>query len=343
MGLLDVFEEAVDAVGDAAEAVGEAVVDVGDAALDAAGSAGGVIGDAVAATANAVDTVTFGAAGAVVNALDDTVFDAVDAATGGLINVDFDDGTFSANVGVDGALEVGASLGKDGVTAVADAYVVGTEVAVTDEGFEYSTKAGIDFGPLPYTETEIDVDPDGDASFHHESRVILPTPYGILTAEGEVDAARNDGAWGVSADGSGTLYTPDGLTVSAAANAGYQEDAEGNSAFTVGGSAAVSKAGFGTAGVGASYERLDVDGVVVEQAHGGAYVEGFGARVDATVDYAAVTTDTDSVSVWDTDVDASGLAQTVVDLAEEVVDEFDDAMADADEIESTTDDLFSGL
>ncbi len=101
-----------------AASIGDAAEAVGSAAADAAGSAGGYVGDAVGAIGGAVDAATFGGASAALNLVDDTVFDGVDYVTGGVVDIDFDDGKFSASVGIDGVADVGASIGEHGLTVV---------------------------------------------------------------------------------------------------------------------------------------------------------------------------------------------------------------------------------
>lgn len=342
-GLSDLYDKVSSAAGEAVSAVAEAAVDVADAAVDGLGASGEVVGAVIGAAATVADAATGGLAGEALHVLDDTVLDATDYVTGGVVDIDYDGGQFSARVGIDDIAEVGASVGEHGVTAEATTFAAGTSVRLTDEGFDYSAQAGVDFGPLPYSETTISIDPDGDGSFHHRAHAVLPTPYGLLDAEGEVDVARADGAWGISGRGSGVLHTPTGVNIAASGHASYQENADGDSALSVGLAGSVSKPGIGTVGGGVGYERLEIDGIVLEKAHANAYVDGFGARIDANADYLAVTTEDGSESSWDTDVDAGGWAGTAVDYASKAVTELDEALVGADEIEQTTDQLFSDV
>jgi len=97
------------------------------------GSAGGVAGDLVGGAAGLVNAATGGLAEEALNLIDDTVLDGVDYITGGVINVDFDNGGLTAEVGIDNFLSVGAGISGDGVTATADAPGLGVDVGFTGE------------------------------------------------------------------------------------------------------------------------------------------------------------------------------------------------------------------
>src|ERR1700693_3522208 len=148
------FDDVVDAASDVASDVGSSIAtaaeDVGSAAVDVAGSAGGYVGDAVGAVGTAVDTATFGGASSLLDTVDNTVFDGINYVTDGVIDINYDDGRFSASAGIPGVADLGASIGTNGVTASADTLLASTDVGLTDQGFTYDSSGGINFGPLPY-------------------------------------------------------------------------------------------------------------------------------------------------------------------------------------------------
>src|SRR3954454_20715664 len=93
----DVASDVGDAFGSAAEDIGSAFGEAAEGVAEGAGWFGGALADVIDFTATAVDDATFGLAGDGLSALDDYVFDPVDYLSGGLIDVDFDDGAFSAS------------------------------------------------------------------------------------------------------------------------------------------------------------------------------------------------------------------------------------------------------
>ena len=124
------------------EGVGGVVMGVGSAAYDLAGDgidtglgllgqAGGIAGEVIGAAGGLVNAATGGYANDALNFLDDNVLDNVDYLTGGVINIDYDNGGLTANVGVDNFLSVGGGISADGVTASADAPGLGVDVGLT--------------------------------------------------------------------------------------------------------------------------------------------------------------------------------------------------------------------
>lgn len=109
--------------------VGEAVV---DSSLDMVGSAGGIIGDAVGGAAGLANAALGGYGDDLLGLVDDYVLDTVDYVTLGVVDVDFDNGALTAGVGVDNFLDVEVGVSGDGVTAGADAPLLGFEVGLTD-------------------------------------------------------------------------------------------------------------------------------------------------------------------------------------------------------------------
>ena len=137
-----------------------------------------------------VDTATFGVASDVLDVVDNTVLDTVDEITGGTIDVDFDDGDLSASVGVDGVLHVGAAVGDDGIRQSSDVLDQSYDVSATKDGLDAKGQAGIDWGPLPYAEGDLTVEADGDIAAHGRVQGTLPTPIGVLSGEAEADIMR---------------------------------------------------------------------------------------------------------------------------------------------------------
>lgn len=268
--IVDAGEAVVDAVVDVAEAVGEAVEDVAEAVVD--------VGEAIGQAA--VEVADWG-----LNVLDDTVFDTVDFVTGGAIDVDYDDGQFSAGVDL-GFAEAGVSFGEQGFSANA-AFDIGLAEASVDfdsnEGFGASFAAGIDWGPLPYAEGHIDVGFDGEVSIGGRAQGTLPTPIGVIGGSVEGEFNRNpDGSWNVGGAADGFLLTPSGTLITAGAHGGFEQEADGDQNWNVGGYAGIRTADGLHAEVGGEYTHTEDDGVTVDQVEG--YVEAGGYGVEAGIE-----------------------------------------------------------
>jgi hypothetical protein len=312
----DVGSSIGEAVGDIGEAVVETVSDVGEAAWDAGswfaggvadtlGNAGGVLGDVIGATADAVDAATGGLAGHAMNALDDYVFDTVDYVTGGTIDVDFDGGALSVGLGVDGIASIDASVGERGISYGTSAAGAGGSVALTDEGFAADYTAGINFGPLPYVDGHIDISPQGDVSVQGEIQGTIPTPLGLLSGEVKGGFANTSEGWGAFVDGDGTLYLPEGTTVSGGLEASYLETADGTFA-SVGVEGSVSNPAYGSAGGAVGYTHIDAGGVEIDSVHAEGYAQGFGTQVSGEVDYTHAETPEGEFTSLSGDVDVDG-------------------------------------
>jgi hypothetical protein len=128
LGLGEGLGGVIKGVGESAYGLAGDVLDTG---LNIVGSAGGVIGDVVGAAGGLVDAATGGLASDALDFVDDEVFDRLDDWTEGVIDIDFDNGTFTANVGVDNVLQVGVGIGDDGLTATADVPLVSVDVGLT--------------------------------------------------------------------------------------------------------------------------------------------------------------------------------------------------------------------
>lgn len=283
--VVDVVSDAADVIGDVGEAIGDAVVDAGSAAGGAAGSFAGDAFDVVA------------------NFTDDTVFDSVDYLTGGVVDIDYDDGTFGADIGIDGIAQVGIEISEDGVEATLEATVVNADLGITDEGFAVSASGGIDWGPLPYAEGHLSVSADGDVIINGHVQGTIPLPGGILSGQATAGFQSTDEGWGVNVAADGTYTMPSGTTIGGGIVAGYAETADGASHTTLGAQGSISVEGVGSASGGVTYDRLESDGVVVEQFHAEAQAQGFGVTAGAEADYVGIETPQGSASQWTTDVD----------------------------------------
>jgi hypothetical protein len=313
---------------------------VADTVVDTVGSAAAATGDVIGAVGTAVDTATFGAASGVLDIVDNTVLDAVDAATGGLIDVDFDDGNLSASVGVDGIVHVGAAVGEDGVTHSVDLIHQSYDIGLTDDGLNASGRAGIDWGPLPFAEGDVTVESDGDLAASGQIQGTVPTPWGMLSGHAEAEVLRNDEMWGASLDADGSLLRPDGSVIRGGIDASYVETADG-SALSLGVEGSYTHPGVGTVGGSLGYDRLETGGIVVEQFEAEAYASGYGVKVDAGVEYASVSTPEGSASSWDVSGDLSSAPVGAAPV--EPPTEFESAIAAADDVEVSVDEMFSDL
>jgi hypothetical protein len=302
----DLADAACDVVSDVGSGIADAAVAVGEAAVDVAGNAGGYLGDGIGFAGGFVDTATFGGASAILNAVDDTVLDGVDYVTDGVVDIDFDDGRFSASVGIDGVASAGASIGEDGVTASADSFIASTDVGLTDDGFAFDSSGGIDFGPLPYYNGHVDVSPTGDVSINGHIQGTVPTPYGLLSGEASGGFVRTDQGWGTYVDADGSLLLPSGTTIAAGVNAGYMETADGDSQTTFGAHGSVSEPGVGTVGGSFGYQSTTHDGVTLTTQSAEAHASGFGATASASEQYIGLETPEGSISQTTTDFDLSG-------------------------------------
>ena len=196
---------AVEAVGekveDAAQAVGTAIANAVEAAGDKIADTAEAVGDAIDNAFNDAGQAINSAGASVLNALDDYVFDPVDYITGGAIDVDYDDGQFTADLDF-GIASVGVSIGDQGFSAEAgfDIGIASGEMSYDSAGgFAASGSIGVAWGPLPYAEGHIDVSPNGDISIGGHLQGTLPLPGGSIGGELDGGLYRNaDGSWGAS-------------------------------------------------------------------------------------------------------------------------------------------------
>ena len=167
--VMDYGSGLVEGVGGVVMGVGGAAYDLAGDALDTSlgllGQAGGIAGEVIGAAGGLVNAATGGYAEDALNFIDDNVLDNVDYLTGGLINVDYDNGGLSASVGVDNLLSVGGSIGADGITASADAPLLGVDVGLTgDHGATVLLDENIPGVDIPYdAQLGVGVSADGGA------------------------------------------------------------------------------------------------------------------------------------------------------------------------------------
>lgn len=142
----DVLEDPIDYIGSGLETIGEGLAGFGALVLSPVAFAGDVIGGVAEFAGDALDTVTFGGASWVMDQVDEYVFDNVDWATGGAIDIDFDNGAFSVDLGMNEVASLGFSIGESGFTA--DGYIAGLGAGVgmtEEEGFTVDLKADLPF------------------------------------------------------------------------------------------------------------------------------------------------------------------------------------------------------
>ena len=288
-----------DRLGDVAEATWEAASEVADAAVDAVGAVAENAGDVIGTVGEVADTATLGLGSAVLNVVDNTVLDGVDEITGGVINVDYDDGDISASVGVDGVLHVGAAVGDDGISHSASVIDQSFDISATDDGFNASGQAGIDWGPLPYAAGDLIIEADGDIAFEGEAQGTLPTPYGIFSGEAEAEFMRNGEDWGGRFNTDGTWTLPNGNIVGGGLDAAYMQTG-GDSVLSLGVEGSYTVPGFGTVGGSAGYDRVEAGDMVAERYTADGYAAGYGGRIEAGVTHTSATTPDGSTSEWDT-------------------------------------------
>ena len=236
--------DVVDAVGDGIAEVGDAIADVvtgqGDVGdvFDAFGDAADGVGDAIVAGAVEIggDIVDIAedVADVAMNALDDFVFDPVDFVTGGAIDVDYDNGQFTAGLDF-GVASVGVSIGDKGFSAEAgfDIGIASGDVSFSDaDGFSASGSIGIDYGPLPYAEGHIDVSPDGEISIGGHLQGSLPLPGGSIGGEIDGSLYRNaDGSWGATSSLDVNFDGPLGSGADFSTDTSLSGDGRGNVSF----------------------------------------------------------------------------------------------------------------
>ncbi|MDO8362601.1 MAG: hypothetical protein Q7V88_06875 [Actinomycetota bacterium] len=184
MGLVSDFGGIVHGVGFAGVGLLRDGIDSG---LGVAGAAGDIAVDAIGGAAGLANAGVGGYGDDVLDFLDDNVLDKVDYVTGGVINIDFDDGALTANVGVDDLLGVGFGISGDGVTVSSDAPLLGVDVGITDShGATVLLDENIPGVDLPAgADVGIGLDADGGLGVIAELEDLRGITVGIL---GDYDA-----------------------------------------------------------------------------------------------------------------------------------------------------------
>lgn len=182
----DAVEDVVEWVEDAVEDVGNVVEDVVEAVGDVIEDVGDVIEDAAEAVVDWTLTVA-----------DTVIFDPVDFITGGVVDVDYDNGQFTADLNL-GVGSVGISVGEQGFDAHAgfDIGIASGDISYdSDTGFAMDGSMGVDWGPLPYAEGHMNIGTDGSISIGGEIQATLPLPFGSSIG-GEMSGELHTGADG---------------------------------------------------------------------------------------------------------------------------------------------------
>ncbi len=330
MGLFDVFEEVVEDVGGA---IVDTVVDTVETVVDTAEQSVEAVVDTVVDTAQTVvetgvdlgvsaagDAVDwFGQAASdagdwALETADDYVFDTVDYITDGAVDLDYDDGNFSANVDL-GVATAGVSFGEDGFegNASVDVGIASADLSYEDGNFNAEASAGVAWGPLPYVEGHVKIDEDGTIDIGGQAQGTIPTPFGALN--GSVEGGYHqlpDGSWGAYGGADATLYTPTGVTVSAGGEFTYEVEADGDEVFTAGGHAGVGVIGGPSVEVGGEYHSIEDDGTYSQGGSG--YVEGQGYGIEGRAEgsYESVTdADGNTTETYEGSLEGSGYGHEV--------------------------------
>jgi len=278
---------------------------VGARGVEMVGQGAVKVGPVISMTTEVVDTVTLGVVDKILNVVDDTVLDTVDTLSGGIIDVDYDDGGISASLGIGGVAGIGASIGEDGVSAESTTLLSESSLRLGETGLELDTKVGIEQFPLPYVETHIEVDGDGNVSSNQVVQGPYPAYGGVVYGKVTAGFERSEDGWSAAGEAEGTWYGADGTRISGTVGLAYAETEDG-SAFAASASGSYSSQ-YGTVGGGVSYDRIEKDGDVLETFEAEANAKGFGLDAFAEASYVGIETDEGSVSVWDTDVELKGL------------------------------------
>jgi hypothetical protein len=273
-----------------------------------------VVQETVADTTDWFGTAAEDAGDWALTAADEYIFDPVDYVTGGIVDVDYDDGNFSAGVDI-GVASVGVSYGEDGFEGGAgfDVGIASAEVAYEDGEFSAAGSYGVNWGPLPYVAGHINIDDQGNVDIGGEAQGTLPTPFGIVTGEVEGGFHRmEDGSWGAYGGAEGTLITPSGVTINAGGNISYEVEADGDEVFNVGGHVGVGLLGGPSVEVGGEYHYIEDDGTVTEGTSGYVEAEGYGLEVRAEGGYEQATDADGTVTESYTgELGASGYGQEI--------------------------------
>jgi hypothetical protein len=321
MGFLSFLSDAADAVSDAiddtANSVARAIEEVADAVdpfvdqtVSFIGQSAAGVGGIVADVAGKVDAASGGTFGRTLELLDDTAFDAVDFVTGGLIDVDFDNGDFTASAGIDGIFGGSVLIGESGLAVSGDNVPLFTgsgftpvsfDASVTDDGLALGIGAGVDFGPLPFVDAHLEFSPEGDISIGGEIQATIPTPKGIVAGSGSGGFVRTDDGFAAAGDLDVTFTAVSGTRVGAGISGNVSVEADGDTSFGLGRSLLVGQVGLGDIEVETGFQHTEDNGTVVNQLDAAATATGFGMSVNAGVANTSAQ-GADGTSFRDTDV-----------------------------------------
>ena len=160
----------------------------------------------------------------------------------------------------------------------------------------------------------------------------LPTPIGVLSGEAEAEIVREGDMWGASLDADGTLYLPSGDVVGGGVDVAYVDTPDG-SALSVDVEGSYTRPGVGTVGGSLGYDRIETTTVSTEQYEAGGYASGYGVQVEAGVEGTSVTTPTGRRPATGTSAATCRAGSPSSQRA----------LASADNVEASVDDMFSDL
>lgn len=254
------------AIGDAVGDIGGAIVDVADAAAEGVAHVADTASDVVGGAATVVNTATGGWAEKAVELVDDVVLDSVDKMTGGLVDIDYDDGVFTAKAGVEGIAHAGAEISQSGVRVESNSLLHDQGIGFTDDGLDLTVKAGVEgvSQHLPFGGLGLDLDTDGDIEAETEFKGTVPTPYGLVSGQGSAGVHQTDEGFVGYLDAKGQIILPDGDVVAGNVGVAYAENDQGSQLGVDVGASYTSVGGY-TIGGQLGYDRLETaDGTVVE-------------------------------------------------------------------------------
>jgi hypothetical protein len=316
--VLNVTLETLDMTFDAAKYMGARGVD-----MVVEGTA--LVGPTIELAGVAAEVATLGLGDDVMHAVDDHVLDTIDEATGGIVDLDYDDGGFSVNVGIDDVIGLGLAIGEDGLSAESEVLVGGSYgVGMGDDGLLLRAEGGIDEFPLPYVKTHVEIDADGNVDVNGVVQGPYPYPVGdgILAGRVEGGFQKTEEGWMAEAQAEGVWIGADGTQISGQAGLLYGENEDGN-IFSANAAGSITGE-YGTVSGGASYSRIDQDGVIIETFEAEAHASGFEMEAGAGAKYMGIETPEGSESVWETDIDVSGVnPERLVALGAEVLGDGD--------------------
>ncbi len=289
---MDWFTQAIQDVGnaleDGVEAVGEFIEDGVEAVVDFVGDTAEVVINTVEAvvdsTVGFVETVVDVATGEsdvsafgdwAMNTMDDLVFDQVDYITGGAVDLDYDDGQFSAGLDF-GIGSAGVSFGEEGFSADAsfDIGIAQGDMSYNSaQGFAATGSLGIDWGGLPTIGGHLSISPEGDVVIGGELQASLP---GLSLDAGGDFYHYADGSWGTSgslgvdvdlgvvqggfhADGS-LDATSNGFAVAGDLDASFDGPLGAHGDVELGGAAAATLGPDGVSAAASAWGNVDVNG-----------------------------------------------------------------------------------